>query len=709
MFLADTWGLISFSHRSTDWPSTSQWPGVWPRVWFPPWGDARIAASHSLAGDMAKPTQIYRFADFEVDVRARQLRKHGTKIKLHGQPFQMLLMLLEPAGEVVSREQMQEKLWPADTFVDFEHSLNTSIKRLRQALNDSATEPRFIETLPRVGYRFIAPVTASSSDENIGELAADSFHGPSAVSGTPGATTQASSPRHSLAWFLGLAMAGVAIAGVFIAFNVARTRDHLTGIIRPAKNDAGLSATAKKSRRSVAVLPLQNLSADPSQNYFADGMTDELTTDLAQFADLRVISRTSAMHYKDGNKTAPQIGKELGVDALVEGSVERVGDRVRIRAQLIDCATDRHLWAQSYDREMKDVLSLQTEAAREIAEQIGGSVGLPQLASRGTNPAPVDPEAYEAYLKGRYFWNKRTPDGLNKSIEYFGQAITKDPSFAAAYAGLADAYSLLGSDVLPADAANSKARANASKALELDPNIAEGHAALALVEFYYDWNWKQSEQEFRRAIELNPNYATAHQWYSYYLTAMLRFPEAVEQAEAAQQIDPLSLSINTTLASRYRHAGRMDDAIRLDDRTLEMDPNFVPAHFSLAGVYENQQRWPQALDEYKKVIAVSPNDPTALAGAAFIYARLGQKDEARKIIGQLTELAKKHYVSSFQMASVFAGLDDAASAMQWLEKAYQQRESQMPFLSSDDHFDSLHQDARFQNLLKRMNLPSPSN
>src|ERR1700728_522019 len=608
MFLADTWGLISFSHRSTDWPSTSQWPGVWPRVWFPPWGDARIAASHSLAGDMAKPTQIYRFADFEVDVRARQLRKHGTKIKLHGQPFQMLLMLLEPAGEVVSREQMQEKLWPADTFVDFEHSLNTSIKRLRQALNDSATEPRFIETLPRVGYRFIAPVTASSSDENIGELAADSFHGPSAVSGTPGATTQASSPRHSLAWFLGLAMAGVAIAGVFIAFNVARTRDHLTGIIRPAKNDAGLSATAKKSRRSVAVLPLQNLSADPSQNYFADGMTDELTTDLAQFADLRVISRTSAMHYKDGNKTAPQIGKELGVDALVEGSVERVGDRVRIRAQLIDCATDRHLWAQSYDREMKDVLSLQTEAAREIAEQNGGSVGLPQLASRGTNPAPVDPEAYEAYLKGRYFWNKRTPDGLNKSIEYFGQAITKDPSFAAAYAGLADAYSLLGSDVLPADAANSKARANASKALKLDPNIAEGHAVLALVEFYYDWNWKQSEQEFRRAIELNPNYATAHQWYSYYLTAMLRFPEAVEQAEAAQQIDPLSLSINTTLASRYRHAGRMDDAIRLDDRTLEMDPNFVPAHFSLAGVYGNQQRWPQALDEYKKVIAVSPHD-----------------------------------------------------------------------------------------------------
>jgi TolB-like protein len=279
-------------------------------------------------------------------------------------------------------------------------------------------------------------------------------------------------------------LAAVAIAGALIAFNVARTRDRLAGVFRPSNSAAGVSATAKKSRRSVAVLPLQNLSADPSQNYFADGMTDELTTDLAQFADLRVISRTSAMHYKDGNKTAPQIGKELGVDALVEGSVQRVGDRVRIRAQLIDCATDRHLWTQSYDREMKDVLSLQTEAAREIAEQIRGSVGSPADGLRVANPTPVDPEAYEAYLKGRYFWNKRTPDGLNKSVEYFGQAISKDPSFAAAYAGLADAYSLLGSDVLPADVANSKARANASKAIELDPNIAEGHAALALVEFF---------------------------------------------------------------------------------------------------------------------------------------------------------------------------------------------------------------------------------
>ena len=389
--------------------------------------------SLTLPGDMAKPSQLYRFADFEADVRARQLRKHGSKIKLQGQPFEMLLMLLESPGEVITREQMQQKLWPVDTFVDFEHSLNTSIKKLRHALNDSAAEPRYIETLPRVGYRFIAPVTVA--EEAAGDFACASPPGPFPSRRHPRNHGRSVVPPTLVHLVPGPCPRGTAIAGTAVAFNAGKTRDRLMGILHPSKNGAGMANSAKKSRRSVAVLPLQNLSADPNQNYFADGMTDELTTDLAQFADLRVISRTSAMHYRDSSKTAPQIGKELGVDAIVEGSVERVGDRVRIRAQLIDCATDRHLWAQSYDRDLKDVLSMQTEAAREIADQVRGSVGSPQLSLHPANPAPVNPDAYEAYLKGRYFWNKRTPDGLNKSIEYFDQAIAKDPSFAAAYAG----------------------------------------------------------------------------------------------------------------------------------------------------------------------------------------------------------------------------------------------------------------------------------
>jgi TolB-like protein/DNA-binding winged helix-turn-helix (wHTH) protein/tetratricopeptide (TPR) repeat protein len=688
----------------------SGWPLEWRQrverlaVWHPESADARIEVSLSLPGDMAKSSQIYRFADFEVDVRARQLRKHGTKLKLQGQPFEMLLMLLESPGEVITREQMQRKLWPVDTFVDFEHSLNTSIKKIRQALNDSATEPRYIETLPRVGYRFIAPVTVA--EESLSDLPALLLQASSPVDGIPGTTAEESSPRHSITWFLGLAFAAVAVTGMVIAFSVTKTRDRLVAMLRSPSKSAGVMSPAKKSRRSVAVLPLQNLSADPNQTYFVDGMTDELTTDLAQFGDLRVISRTSAMHYRDGNKTAPEIGKELGVDALVEGSVERVGDRVRIRAQLIDCATDRHLWAQSYDRDMKDVLSMQTEAAREIADQVRGSVGNPPIPLHSANPAPVDPDAYEAYLKGRYFWNKRTPDGLNKSIQYFNQAIAKDPSFAAAYAGLADSYSILGSDVLPADVANSKARAAASKAIELDPSIAEGHTALALVEFYYDWNWNQSEAEFRRAIDLNPNYAPAHQWFSYYLTAMLRFPEAVEQAEAAQQIDPLSLSINTSVATRYHHAGREEDAIQLDRRTLEMDSNFIPAHISLGAVYEKQGSLQQAIDEYKKVIALRPGDPAALAALGYVYARSGQKDEAHKILSELRETSKQQYVPSFQIATIYAGLDDADNAMLWLEKSYRQHESQMPFIQSDERFNSLHADARYENLIHRLGFPA---
>jgi tetratricopeptide (TPR) repeat protein len=254
--------------------------------------------------------------------------------------------------------------------------------------------------------------------------------------------------------------------------------------------------------------------------------------------------------------------------------------------------------------------------------------------------------------------------------------------------------------------ANSKARAAAAKAIELDPSIAEGHAAIALVEFYYDWNWKQAEEEFRRAIELNPNYATAHQWYSYYLTAMLRFPEAVEQAEAAQQIDPLSLSINTTVATRYRHAGRDDDAIQLGRRTLEMDPSFIPAHVSVAAVYENQGAWQQAIDEYKKVIDLRPADPSALAAIAYIDARSGHRDEARRILSQLTETSKQHYVASFEIATIYAGLDDPDNAMLWLEKSYRQHESQMPFIQSDERFNSLHADARYQDLIHRLGLPS---
>jgi TolB-like protein/DNA-binding winged helix-turn-helix (wHTH) protein/Tfp pilus assembly protein PilF len=652
---------------------------------------------------METPSLIFRFGPFEARTCAQELSKNGTAVRLRGQPFAILELLVSRAGEVVTREEIRQKVWPVDTFVDFEHGLNTSIKKLRQALCDSATEPRYIETLPRLGYRFIAPVE-TTVEAKAKRPTGDAVPEAVAVS----QPRPAARPPRSFGWSLVLVPAFLLLAGVTLVFNLARARDKFSALFRSTKNASVAVASAPKPPRSIVVLPLQSLSNSSAEDYFADGMTDELTTDLAQFGTLRVISRTSAMHYKGTAKTAPEIGRELGVDTLIEGTVQHSGNRVRIRIQVIDSASDRHLWARSYDHELKDVLLLQSSAARDIAEEVQGKVAPQQADFRPTNQNPVNPVAYEAYLKGRYFWNKRTEDGLKKSIDYFQQAISEDPKFAAAYAGMADTYSILGSDVLPARLASSRAHFAASKALELDPTIAEGHAELALVEFYYDWDWPRSEQEFKRAIELNPNYATAHQWYSYYLTAMTRFPEAVEEARKAQQIDPLSLAINATLAGRLRDAGQYDQAIDFGQRTLEMDPNFVGAHSVLGATYEAQGNWAQAILEYQKAVELSQNNPASLAALGCAYGYSGNRDGARNALASLREASKSHYVSAFDMAAVFASMGEKDSAFHWLEKAYSERESQMAFLGVTRRLHGLRSDPRFADLLHRMHLTVPS-
>jgi TolB-like protein/DNA-binding winged helix-turn-helix (wHTH) protein len=648
---------------------------------------------------METPSLIFRFGPFEARPRTQELSKHGTPLRLRGQPFAILDLLLNRAGEVVTREEIKQKLWPADTFVDFEHGLNTSIKKLRQALCDSATEPRYIETIPRLGYRFIASVEATVEPKAKKPTAAVATM---TDEGSPDPLSLAGAGPPRLHLFL--APAVLVLAAAALVFNLAGARTRLFTLFRSTKNASVAVASAPKPLPSIAVLPLQNLSNNSAEDYFADGMTDELTTDLAQFGSLRVISRTSAMHYKGASKTAPEIGRELGVDTLIEGTVQRVGDRVRIRVQLIDSASDRHLWARSYDHELKDVLVLQSSAARDIAEEVEGKVVSPSANARPLNLRPVKPEAYEAYLKGRYFWNKRTDDGLKKSIDYYEQAISQDPQFAAAYAGLADTYSILGSDVLPARVASAKAHVAASRALELDPSIAEGHAELGLVEFYYDWDWTRSEQEFRRAIELNPNYANAHHWYSYYLSAMGRLPEAMQESKKAQQIDPLSLAIDTTLVGRYRDLGQYSQAIDASRRTLEMDQNFVPAHISLGSVYEGQGMWPQAISEYQKAVELSHNSPPALASLGHAYGVSGNLNEARKVLASLQQMSKRRYVSAFDMAVVFAGIGDSDNTFQWLEKAYAGRESQMAFLNVTRRLDSVRSDPRFADLLHRMGL-----
>ena len=381
------------------------------------------------SGHMETPSLIFRFGPFEAKPRAQELSKNGTPLRLRGQPFAILELLLNRAGEVVTREEIRQKLWPADTFVDFEHGLNTSIKKLRQALCDSATEPRYIETIPRLGYRFIAPVKATvepkakkpTGVETVAEE--DSKHPVSQVGG--------GRPRLHLF----LAPAVLVLAAAALVFNMAGARTRLFALFRSTKNASVAVASAPKPLPSIAVLPLQNLSNNSAEDYFADGMTDELTTDLAQFGSLRVISRTSAMHYKGASKTAPEIGRELGVDTLIEGTVQRVGDRVRIRVQLIDSASDRHLWARSYDHDLKDVLALQSSAARDIAEEVEGKVVLPP-ANAPLNPHASSPSAYEAYLKGRYFWNKRTEDGLTKEHRILSTSHFARPEVRGCLCGL---------------------------------------------------------------------------------------------------------------------------------------------------------------------------------------------------------------------------------------------------------------------------------
>jgi TolB-like protein/DNA-binding winged helix-turn-helix (wHTH) protein/Flp pilus assembly protein TadD len=644
----------------------------------------------------------YRFGPFELNTTAREISKHGIKVKVRGQPYLILETLLARAGQVVTREELREKLWPAGTFVDFEHGLNTSLKKLRQALCDSAEEPRYIETLPRLGYRFIAPVeTVNEKPELPIEVSSVERTPPSSrpVEVTPQSNQILSSRR--IVW---LSVVATAVPCILLVAMFAKSPALMRWRFGPRMT--ATAAAPQKRFSSIAVLPLENLSNDPAQEYFADGMTDELITDLAQLGSLRVISRTSVMHYKGGKETIPQIGRELGVDALIEGTVERVGDRVRIRVQLIDTGSDRHLWASTYDHELKDVLLLQSAAARDIAAEIQGQEVEPPVRARSLNGRSVQPEAYEAYLKGRYFWNQRSEAGLKKSVEYFQDAITRDPTFAAAYAGLAGSYSILGSNVLPPDVARAKARAAASKALELDPAIAEGHAELGLLEFYYDWDWKHAETEFQRAIELNPSYATAHQWYSQYLRAMGRFPEALHEAKQAQQLDPLSLPINTTVAARYRDLNQYDLAIATNRHTLELDPNFPPAHEILATVYEQQGNLPAAIVEWKKVVELTQDDPSLLSALGHAYAVSGNQVEARKIAIRLQRISKQHYVSAWDMAVLFTGLGDQDSAFRWLEKSYQSRESQLPFLNASHLLDPLRANPRFQKLVRRVGLPT---
>ena len=634
-------------------------------------------------------TSVVRFGTYEVSLQSGEVRKAGVKIRVQQQPMKLLEILLERPGEVVTREELRGRVGVDESFGDFDQAVNIAIAKLRSALGDSAENPRYIETLPKRGYRFIGKVSIVDPDARPKRQGS----APGDVAATdPGERVQGTGlavvPKRRL-WPTGVIIATLALTLSFSILCVWLFRSRVrapTGI------------------RSLAVLPLDNLSADASQNYFADGMTDELITDLAQISALRVISRTSVMVYKGARKPLPQIARELNVDAIVEGTVLRSGDKVRITAQLIEASTDKHLWSQSYEGELRDTLALQNRVAGSIADQIRINL-TPREQAALKNAKVVSPEAYESYLKGRYFWNKRTADGLKAALAYFNQAIEEDPKYAQAYSGLADTYALLGDwqyAVMTPKEALPKAKAAAIKALELDSWQGEAHNSLAFVLDGFEWDLDSGGKEFRRAIELNPGYATAHHWYAWHLSLLGRYDEAIAEMRKAEDLDPLSLIINADLAELLVLSHSYDESIRQSRKTIEMDANFALAHNQLAQAYLGKHMYDEAVAELRIAVQLSEGSPTCIANLARAYAASGKTSEALKLLSKLKKRSNPSYSNSSEIAMIYASLGDANQAMNWLEKGYEDRFN--PGVLLRPGFDPLRSDSRFQNLLHRIGL-----
>jgi TolB-like protein/DNA-binding winged helix-turn-helix (wHTH) protein/Flp pilus assembly protein TadD len=627
-----------------------------------------------------------RFGVFEVDLRAGELRKHGMKLRLPEQPFQVLAMLLERPGEIVTREELRNRLWTAETFVDFDHGMNKAINRIRGALGDSATSPRFVETVARRGYRFIADVAVVEGAPAVGGDATAAVL--VRVDDEALATIAAPISRVRFRRWYPLTITGVALAlASLVIVWTLQSRASPPGPIR-----------------SLAVLPLENLSGDGSQEYFADGMTDELIATLGHISALRVISRTSVMPYKRARKPLPQIARELNVDAVIEGTVLRAGGQVRITAQLIEARDDKHLWSDSYDGDLRDTLTLQNRVARAIAEQIRINLN-PQEQATLKRTKVLDPEAYEAYLKGRYFWNKRTGDDLEKAVGYFNRAIERDPTYAQPYSGLADTYALLGDweyGVLAPRDALPRAKAAAVKALQLDDLLAEAHTSLAFCFDAFDWDLKSAETEFRRGIELNPGYATAHHWYAWHLSVSGKNSEAIAELKKAQTLDPLSLIINADLAELLLIAHLTGESIQQSRKTIEMDGSFPLAHNQLAVAYLQDQRYEDAIAELRKAVRLSAASPTCIANLARAFAASGRRNEALQLLGDLKQHSRASYSNAAEIAVVYAALGDRDQAMTWLETGYQERFN--PSVLLRPGFDSLRADRRFEDLERRVGL-----
>ena len=609
------------------------------------------------------------FRDFELDLTSGELHKDGQKVPLPPKAFEVLRSLVERPGEVVTRDELRARLWAADTFVEFDDSLNHAVKKLRQALGDSAENPQFIETLPRHGYRFIAP--------------------------TNGANIPGNAPKPKRRYPVPVivsALALLALMAALVAYDVGGLRRRLW--VR----------TADPPIRSLAVLPLSNLTGDPQQDYFADGMTDALITNLAKIRAVKVISRTSVMQFKGVNKPLPEIAQALGVDGILEGSVQRSGGRVRITAQLIRAATDTHIWAESYERDTRDVLTLQAEVAQAVAREINVAL-TPEESTHLSRTRPVNPEAYDAYLKGQAHWYWLSREHLDNALEYFQLALRKDPNYALAYVGVANVWMMRGdSGWMTPGEAFPKAKAAVSKALELDDSLAEAHITLANVESLYDRDWVAAEREFRRGIELNPNNADGHFMYADFLISMKRTNEWSTEIHRTLELDPFNPFFQCFYGWQLVYVQRYDEAIAQLTKALATEPDFSSAHMGLWGAYYKKGMNDEALAEAIKFFVVLHDHEVADALTRG-YAEGGYARAMHLGAEVLATRSKRTHVPAVRIARLYAHAGDKDEVLRWLHRAYDEGETPLLHLGVAWDWDLLRTDPRFQDLLRSMRFP----
>ena len=634
------------------------------------------------------PAVLVKFDEFELDSAGFELRRAGRVIKLEKRPLELLIFLVEKQGQLVTRQEIADRVWGKGIFLDTEHAVNTAIRKVRAALRDDFEQPRFIQTVIGRGYRFVARTVIGTDGSE-----AVSAHGPdlSVVHRPSMELPSAQAPQaHSAEKRWILVFASVLTLG-FIAYFVWQ-RIHA----RPSQ----------PRHVMLAVLPFENLSGDPTQDYFGDGLTEEIITQLGALSPdrLGVIARTTAMAYKHTSKSVHQIGNELGVDYVLESSVRRDGDQVRISSQLIRTRDQVHVWAHSYDRYVSHSIALQEEVARAVAEQI--KVKLSPTYGARTGPRPLDPEANEAYLRGRYFSNQFTAEGYRKAITYFQEAIARDSNFAEAYSGLADSYRFLViTDTVSPEDGELRARESAQRAVSLGENLAESHNSLAGVMMDWEWNWTAAETEYKRAIELNPSYSIEHRFYAAFLTTQKRQADAWEQINEAMRSDPLSLPNNAEMVRTLYYARDYDRAIEQAKKALQLSPNYYRTHFWLARVYEQKHMYNEALAEANKVLQAMPDSNLGLTEVAYSLAAASRQREARELLGRLEVRSKTAFVPAYNLAVIHIALGETDAALKLLQNANAEHDWAMFVLGVEPRLDPLRNDPQFQNLLRRLKLP----